>query len=68
MSSEEIIKTILFGYINRFVVKIGLREQAAQLAEKFSDYDILIKICDESGDNEKLWKYTEKFSEQVRKD
>lgn len=48
-------------------VKIGLREQAAGLAEKFSDFDILIQICDQTNDDVRLQKYLhdEDFVEQV---
>ena len=39
-------------------------EEAAGLAEKYQDFDLLVKICEETGNKEKLEGYMERFREQ----
>jgi hypothetical protein len=40
-------------------------ERAAILAEKYCDFQILVQICELTGNRERLDQYMEKFSEQV---
>ena len=46
-------------------VTVGQREKATSLAEKFLDFDVLIKICDQNNESEKLKNYMNKFSPEV---
>jgi len=46
-------------------VSVGQREKATVLAEKFLDFDVLINICDQNNDNDKLKHYMNKFSDKV---
>lgn len=39
-------------------------EQAASLAEKYEDFDILIKICEELNNHEQLQQYVHKFADK----
>jgi nuclear pore complex protein Nup133 len=41
-------------------------DRAASLAEKYMDFDILIRICDETDNQERLQRYVNQFAEQVR--
>jgi len=39
-------------------------EEAASLAEKYHDFDMLVRICEETGNKEKLEGYMEKFASE----
>ena len=39
-------------------------EEAASLAEKYQDFDMLVRICEETGNKEKLEGYMEKFASE----
>ena len=41
-------------------------ERATILAEKYNDFHTLVRICDLTGDKDRLAAYMEKFADQVR--
>lgn len=46
----------------RPLMKVKQFERATALAEKYEDFDVLIRICDELGNRERLQRYIEDFS------
>ena len=42
-----------------------LYERAASLAEKYCDYDVLVRICEETDNEERLQRYMEQFQSMV---
>ncbi len=46
------------------LVELGCYEEAASLAEKYLEFNALVKICELTGDNEKLEHYMEMFADQ----
>lgn len=46
------------------LVKQGCLEQAASLAEKYLEFNALVKICELTNDNDRLEKYMDTFSDQ----
>lgn len=48
-----------------FLVSRGYLEEALSLAEKYRDFHLLIEICEELDDQEKLQNYMNKFRNEV---
>ncbi|KAI2805362.1 hypothetical protein BLOT_004358 [Blomia tropicalis] len=46
------------------LLRLKLYERAASLAEKYEDFDILIKICEELNNHEQLQLYTQQFADK----
>ncbi|XP_076802296.1 nuclear pore complex protein Nup133-like [Clavelina lepadiformis] len=46
------------------ILAIGQKEKAAFLAEKYHDFDILVTLCDESHDHERMKPYMRRFAAQ----
>lgn len=46
---------------------IGEFELSAQLAEKYADFTILVKICDKTDDEDRLMYYMDKYEKKVRR-
>ena len=40
-------------------------EEVAGLSEKFRDWDLLVRICEETKNREKLESYMERFSDTI---
>ena len=63
------IRTYVIG-VDRVSIHITVyhkqRSQALSLAAKYHDFGILIEICEETGDQEGLQRYTNQFRDQVR--
>ncbi len=48
-----------------FVVDNGQHERAASLAEKYCDFGILVRLCEQTGNEERLQRYMKQFHDQV---
>ena len=49
-----------------FLVNHGFLEEAASLAEKYLEFNALVRICEKSNDNVRLEKYMDQFADQVK--
>jgi nuclear pore complex protein Nup133 len=41
-------------------------ERAGSLAEKYCDFEMLIRICEETGNQERIQRYQQQFADKVR--
>ena len=55
-----------YGTVSRSLVSRGYLEEALSLAEKYRDFDILIEICEDLQDQDKLQHYMNLFNTEVR--
>lgn len=44
----------------------GYLEEAASLAEKYLEFNALVKICEATNDSARLEKYMDQFADQVK--
>jgi len=47
-------------------VSHGYLEEAASLAEKYLEFNALVKICEATNDSARLEKYMDQFADQVK--
>jgi nuclear pore complex protein Nup133 len=47
-------------------VSHGYLEEAASLAEKYLEFNALVKICEATNDSARLEMYMDKFADQVK--
>jgi hypothetical protein len=48
-----------------FLVELRQYERAASLAEKYCDFGVLVQLCEETDDQERLSKYMKQFGGRV---
>ena len=49
-----------------FSVALGQHERVAVLAEKFCDFDLLVRLCEQTDDQTRLQRYMTQFADKVR--
>lgn len=48
-----------------FLVEYEQYERAGSLAEKYSDFEMLIRICEDTGNQERIQRYQQQFADKV---
>lgn len=48
-----------------FTVEYGKHEMAASLAEKYCDFEILIQLCDDTNNSDRIERYLVQFADKV---
>lgn len=53
-------------FVDFCTVVLKQYQQAAALAEKYCDFDILVQLCEQTDNQSRLQRYMTQFADQVR--
>lgn len=58
---------LYFKHVATLAVKDGQYERAASLAEKYCDFDLLVEMCEETDNPDRMQRYINMFHNKVLK-
>ena len=59
------IYTFFLLFLTHILVNFGQHERAASLAEKYCEFDVLLQICEQTSNQDRLTRYLNQFHNKV---